>query len=103
MIIEPLGYFDFLKLMSHSRIMITDSGGIQEETTALGIPCITVRENTERPVTITEGTNRLVGTDTQTIIAGYRESLNGSRKKNRPRFWDGKASERVVQILLDSL
>jgi len=102
-IIEPLGYFDFLKLMSHSKIMITDSGGIQEETTALGIPCITVRENTERPVTITEGTNRLVGTDTQTIIAGYRESLNSSRKENRPRFWDGKASERVVQILLDSL
>lgn len=102
-IVKPLGYFDFLKLMSHSTVMITDSGGIQEETTILGIPCITVRENTERPVTVTEGTNRLVGTDTETIITGYRESLNGSRKGNRPKFWDGKASERVVQILLDSL
>ena len=102
-IVKPLGYLDFLKLMSHSKIMITDSGGIQEETTILGIPCITVRENTERPVTITEGTNKLVGTNTQTIIAGYRESLNGSQKKSRPRFWDGKASERIVKILQQSL
>jgi len=103
LIVEPLGYFDFLKLMSHAKIVITDSGGIQEETTILGVPCITVRDNTERPVTVTEGTNRLVGTDTETIIAGYRESLNGSRKGLRPKFWDGKASERIVRILLDSL
>ena len=99
MIVDPLGYLDFLKLMSESKIVLTDSGGMQEETTILGVPCLTLRENTERPITITEGTNRLVGTNTQAIIAGYRESLNGSPNNNRPKFWDGKTSERIVKIL----
>jgi UDP-N-acetylglucosamine 2-epimerase (non-hydrolysing) len=100
MMTEPLGYLDFLKLMSESRIVITDSGGIQEETTVLGIPCLTVRENTERPITITEGTNILVGTDTERIMFGFRESLSRKRTCSRPHLWDGRASERIVQILL---
>jgi UDP-N-acetylglucosamine 2-epimerase (non-hydrolysing) len=103
MLTEPLGYLDFMKLMSESRIVITDSGGMQEETTVLGIPCLTVRENTERPITITEGTNVLVGTDTSRIIKGYRESLSKVYSNVRPRLWDGKASERIVQVLLNSL
>lgn len=103
LIVEPLGYLDFLKLMSESKLVITDSGGIQEETTILGIPCLTVRENTERPITITAGTNMLVGTDTKRILNGYRESLNKVRSNTRPKFWDGGASERIVQILVDLL
>jgi UDP-N-acetylglucosamine 2-epimerase (non-hydrolysing) len=103
MLTEPLGYLDFMKLMSESRIVITDSGGMQEETTVLGIPCLTVRENTERPITITEGTNVLVGTDTSRIMKGYRESLSKVYSNTRPRLWDGKASERIVQVLLNSL
>lgn len=102
-LMEPLGYLDFLQLMSDSKLVITDSGGIQEETTVLGIPCLTVRENTERPVTLTMGTNMLVGTDTDRIIKGYKESLNKIRLGKRPEFWDGKASERIVETLLDSL
>ncbi len=103
LITEPLGYLDFLKLMAESKLVITDSGGIQEETTILGIPCLTIRENTERPITITEGTNILVGTDTNRILNGYRESLNMTKPDARPKFWDGKASERIVRILLNSL
>lgn len=103
LLIEPLGYLDFLKLMTESKLVITDSGGIQEETTILGIPCLTVRENTERPITITAGTNMLVGTDTNRILNGYREILNVKKRCTRPKFWDGKASERIVQILLNSL
>lgn len=100
--IEPVGYIDFLRLMINSKLVITDSGGIQEETTILGIPCLTVRENTERPITITEGTNILVGTNTNRILNGYRESLNMAKPVTRPELWDGKASERIVQILLAS-
>jgi UDP-N-acetylglucosamine 2-epimerase (non-hydrolysing) len=103
LITEPLGYLDFLRLMSEARLVITDSGGIQEETTILGVPCLTVRENTERPITITEGTNILVGTDTNRVLRGYRESLNNIRTYTRPKFWDGKASDRIVGILLNSL
>lgn len=103
LVTEPLGYVDFLKLMSESKLVITDSGGIQEETTILGIPCLTLRENTERPITLTEGTNTLVGTDTNRILKGYRESLSMLKPMTRPHLWDGKASERIIQILLDSL
>ena len=103
LLIEPLGYLDFLKLMSESNVVITDSGGIQEETTILGVPCLTIRENTERPITINEGTNILVGTDTNRILSGYRASLNRARKPTRPKFWDGRASERIVRILLNCL
>jgi UDP-N-acetylglucosamine 2-epimerase (non-hydrolysing) len=100
---EPLGYLDFLKLMSEAKVLITDSGGIQEETTILGVPCLTVRENTERPVTVTEGTNILVGADTGRILSGYRDSLTTTRVHSRPKLWDGKASQRIVQVLLETI
>jgi len=100
---EPLGYLDFLKLMSESRIVVTDSGGIQEETTVLGIPCLTVRENTERPITLTEGTNILVGNDTEKIMSGFKESMSRKKTFGRPQLWDGKASHRIVQVLINSL
>lgn len=103
LIIEPLGYLDFLRLMTGSKLVITDSGGIQEETTILGIPCLTVRENTERPITITEGTNILVGTDTNRILQGFRKSMDMTKQNARPKLWDGKASERIVRILLNLL
>jgi UDP-N-acetylglucosamine 2-epimerase (non-hydrolysing) len=80
---------------------MTGSGGIQEETTILGIPCLTLRENTERPITITEGTNTLVGSDREKILKGSFRILNGKCKKGKiPKLWDGKASERIVNILL---
>jgi len=100
---EPLGYLDFLKLMSEAKVVITDSGGIQEETTILGVPCLAVRENTERPITVTEGINILVGTDTGRILNGYRESLNTTRPHSRPKLWDGKAAERIARVLVNSL
>ncbi len=97
---EPLGYIDFLALYSRSRLVLTDSGGLQEETTALGIPCLTLRENTERPVTIREGTNTLVGVDRQAIIATVRGILaNGGKQGRVPKLWDGKAAGRIVAIL----
>lgn len=100
-IIEPLGYLDFLKLMKESRIVFTDSGGIQEETTVLRIPCITLRENTERPVTITSGTNVLVGTDKGKIIREAQQRLNSHRcEYSIPPLWDGKAAERIVNVII---
>ena len=99
-LVEPLGYLDFLSLMSQSKLVLTDSGGIQEETTVLGIPCLTLRENTERPVTVTEGTNTLVGSDPNRIIDEAMKVLNGYGKVGRvPKLWDGRASERIVTIL----
>jgi UDP-N-acetylglucosamine 2-epimerase (non-hydrolysing) len=101
---EPLGYLEFLGLTSQARLVLTDSGGLQEETTALGIPCLTIRENTERPVTITEGTNTLVGTDPARIVAAARAALAGRGKAGRiPALWDGKASERIALVLRDFL
>jgi len=100
-LVEPLGYLEFICLLSHARIVLTDSGGIQEETTALGIPCLTLRENTERPVTVTRGTNHIVGQDFEKIKAKAREILGGNCKKGeRPELWDGHAAERIVEILL---
>src|SRR5712692_10043263 len=100
-IIPPVGYYDFLWLMSHSTIVLTDSGGIQEETTALGVACLTLRKNTERPITISQGTNLLVGTDPEKIIFAAREALAGTGKVGRlPPLWDGHAAERIVQTLL---
>ncbi|MBI2135161.1 UDP-N-acetylglucosamine 2-epimerase (non-hydrolyzing) [Candidatus Woesearchaeota archaeon] len=101
-IIEPLGYLDFLCLMDNSKIVLTDSGGIQEETTVLGIPCITLRKNTERPVTFEEGTNTIVSTDKDKIIKKALDILDGKVKfKNKiPELWDGKAAERISMIIL---
>ena len=101
---EPLGYLQFLNLMSGAKFILTDSGGIQEEATVLGIPCITLRENTERPVTITSGTNVLAGADKNKIINYVKQGLNGSNiTRTIPRFWDGKAAKRIVKILTEKL
>src|SRR5689334_21027590 len=99
--VEPLGYLDFLNLSSSARLVLTDSGGIQEETTALGIPCLTLRENTERPITVEMGTNVVVGTDTSKIVAAANAALNGSAKKalRQPPLWDGQTSERILDAL----
>ena len=99
-LIEPVGYLDFLKLMSEAAIVLTDSGGIQEETTILGVPCLTLRENTERPATIDQGSNQLVGLDPQRILTGYNAVRSGAFKpKGRPDQWDGKAAERIAAII----
>jgi UDP-N-acetylglucosamine 2-epimerase (non-hydrolysing) len=95
---EPLGYIDFLSLTSHARLILTDSGGLQEESTALGIPCLTLRENTERPITVTHGTNQIVGTDTAAIVAGYRRAFAPSPARRRPDLWDGRTAERITQV-----
>ncbi len=100
-LIQPLGYLDFLCLLSNATLALTDSGGIQEETTALGVPCLTLRENTERPITISQGTNVLVGTNPSKIAAATEQVLRGDGKRGRtPPFWDGHAAERIVEILL---
>src|SRR5580692_922189 len=100
-LIPPVGYLDFLCLLSKASLVLTDSGGIQEETTALGIPCLTLRENTERPVTVTEGTNELVGQDPKKIIEAAEAVLAGKAKPGRiPPLWDGHAAERIVEVLL---
>jgi UDP-N-acetylglucosamine 2-epimerase (non-hydrolysing) len=99
---DPLGYLDFMALVAGSRIVLTDSGGIQEETTALGIPCLTLRENTERPVTVTHGTNRLVGTSPARIVEEATKILETpAGPSSPPPLWDGRASERIVKILLE--
>jgi UDP-N-acetylglucosamine 2-epimerase (non-hydrolysing) len=101
---DPLGYLDFLGLMSRARLVLTDSGGIQEETTALGIPCLTMRDNTERPVTVERGTNRLVGSDPTAILAAAFEILDGEPKPGKkPELWDGQASERIIDVLEQDL
>ena len=100
-LVEPLGYLDFLALTAGARLVMTDSGGIQEETTALGVPCLTLRENTERPVTVEVGTNQLVGTDPEKAIAAAREVLAGRAKEGRlPELWDGRAAGRVAEVLV---
>lgn len=100
-LIPPVGYLDFLCLLSKATLVLTDSGGIQEETTALGVPCLTLRENTERPVTISQGTNRLVGTDPAKIVSAANEILAGKATPGCiPPLWDGHAAERILEILL---
>jgi UDP-N-acetylglucosamine 2-epimerase (non-hydrolysing) len=100
-LVPPLGYLDFLQLTSRAKVVLTDSGGVQEETTILGVPCITLRENTERPVTLQNGTNVLVGANPDKIIAEFSRVLQGTRPVPAPpHFWDGQAAKRIVQILL---
>jgi UDP-N-acetylglucosamine 2-epimerase (non-hydrolysing) len=100
-LIEPLPYLDFVQLMASARCVLTDSGGIQEETTALGVPCITLRENTERPITTTRGTNRIVGVEPAAIFAAWRDVAGGRWPAGElPELWDGKAAERIVRVLL---
>ena len=100
-LIRPLGYLEFICLLSHARLVLTDSGGVQEETTALGVPCLTLRENTERPVTVTAGTNQVVGRDPERIVAAALQVLSGKSKAGGvPQFWDGHAAERIIEVLL---
>lgn len=100
-LIDPLGYLDFLRLYGESRLVLTDSGGIQEETTALGIPCLTLRENTERPITVSEGTNRVVGADPERIVTTAGAILDGaiSFAGRVPELWDGRAAARIADAL----
>jgi UDP-N-acetylglucosamine 2-epimerase (non-hydrolysing) len=101
-LVPPLGYLDFLFLMSEARVVLTDSGGIQEETTILGVPCMTLRDNTERPVTFEHGTNVLVGSSPESIIREFNRVSHDPRKLTRsPRYWDGNAANRIIKVLLD--
>ncbi|MEI8044241.1 MAG: UDP-N-acetylglucosamine 2-epimerase (non-hydrolyzing), partial [Verrucomicrobiota bacterium] len=98
---EPLGYLDFVSLMAGARLVVTDSGGIQEETTALGIPCLTLRHNTERPITAAVGTNTLLGNDLDKLVAKVVEISEGKYKRGTvPELWDGQASRRIVDVLM---
>jgi UDP-N-acetylglucosamine 2-epimerase (non-hydrolysing) len=99
-LIDPLGYVDFLRLQKDARVVLTDSGGIQEETTALGVPCLTLRDSTERPVTVTCGTNILVGLHPDRVMELVRDIPKSTTATDRPPKWDGKAGERIVQHLL---
>jgi len=97
---EPLGYLDFLQLQDAAKVVITDSGGVQEETTALGVPCLTVRDNTERPITISEGTNKLVGSNPDVLPGEVDEILAGHSKRGRiPALWDGQAGLRAAEAI----
>jgi UDP-N-acetylglucosamine 2-epimerase (non-hydrolysing) len=100
MLTPPLGYLDFLRLTANAKIILTDSGGIQEEATILGVPCLTLRENTERPITVVQGTNRIVGTDKKRILEGFDLAKGEPMGRlRRPDKWDGQAAERIVEIL----
>jgi UDP-N-acetylglucosamine 2-epimerase (non-hydrolysing) len=99
-LLDPLGYLEFLGLMAGARVVLTDSGGIQEETTVLGIPCLTLRTTTERPVTTTHGTNRLVGTEPGDIVAGWQAVKASTRAARIPEYWDGQAARRIVEIVV---
>jgi UDP-N-acetylglucosamine 2-epimerase (non-hydrolysing) len=101
-VIDPIGYLDFLKLMASAKVVFMDSGGIQEETTILKVPCLTLRENTERPVTLEAGGNKLVGSNSDNILASFKEiTANAYFRYRIPRFWDGQAAGRIVRILIE--
>jgi UDP-N-acetylglucosamine 2-epimerase (non-hydrolysing) len=97
----PMGYLDFVMLEANARFVMTDSGGVQEETTVLGVPCLTLRPNTERPITVTHGTNKVVGVERDAIVEAYREIVGGNvpRPPGTPELWDGRASERIADVL----
>jgi UDP-N-acetylglucosamine 2-epimerase (non-hydrolysing) len=97
---EPLGYLDFMCLMKHAALVVTDSGGIQEETTCLGVRCVTVRENTERPITVSHGTNVIAGTDSRRIQDAIRQQLARSYEGRTPEKWDGRAATRIVDVVI---
>lgn len=101
-LLEPVGYLASIALQRSARLVLTDSGGIQEETTILGVPCLTLRENTERPLTVTEGTNRVVGTDPAVIIGAVSDELAARTPARRPALWDGRAAERIVAAVIGS-
>jgi UDP-N-acetylglucosamine 2-epimerase (non-hydrolysing) len=99
-VLPPQGYLEMIGLMKHATIVLTDSGGLQEETTALGVPCLTLRENTERPITVEQGTNTMVGRDVQAIRSEVAAVLGGRGKKGRvPELWDGRSAERIADDL----
>lgn len=95
----PVGYFDFMRLMASAKVVLSDSGGIQEETTVLGVRCVTLRDNTERPVTIHEGTNVLAGIRRETIMPAWKSSIETEPEGRIPRFWDGKSAERIAEYM----
>jgi UDP-N-acetylglucosamine 2-epimerase (non-hydrolysing) len=99
-IVDPIGYLGFVALESQARIVLTDSGGVQEETTVLGIPCLTLRDTTERPITVLEGTNEVVGRDPARITRAAWHVLEDARDQRRPALWDGRASDRIAEALL---
>ena len=100
-LLEPQGYLDFLCLTSQAKVIVTDSGGLQEESTALGVPCLTMRANTERPVTCDEGTGTLIGSSAKTLREQFEAVLSGGYKRGQcPELWDGKAAERIVEVLV---
>jgi UDP-N-acetylglucosamine 2-epimerase (non-hydrolysing) len=97
--VEPVGYLDFVALEARARLVLTDSGGVQEETTVLGVPCLTLRDNTERPITVREGTNRVVGRDPDRIVAEGHRVLHEGVEARRPALWDGRAAARIAAVL----
>jgi UDP-N-acetylglucosamine 2-epimerase (non-hydrolysing) len=99
-VIDPLGYLDFLALEAGARVVVTDSGGVQEETTVLGVPCLTLRDTTERPITVTEGTNRVVGQDPASLAEEVRATLAAPPPARAPALWDGRAAPRIAEVLL---
>jgi UDP-N-acetylglucosamine 2-epimerase (non-hydrolysing) len=100
LLLPPMGYLEMLGLMKDARVVLTDSGGIQEETTALGVPCITLRNNTERPITVDEGTNTIAGQDAETILTIFNEVMRSGGKGGRiPQYWDGRASNRIADVI----
>jgi UDP-N-acetylglucosamine 2-epimerase (non-hydrolysing) len=99
-VIEPLGYLDFVALEARARLVLTDSGGVQEETTILGVPCLTLRETTERPITVSAGTNVVVGRDPGRILDAVHRAMSGDIPLRRPELWDGRAGERIGEVLV---
>jgi UDP-N-acetylglucosamine 2-epimerase (non-hydrolysing) len=101
-LVPPAGYLDFIALQASARMVLTDSGGVQEETSVLGVPCLTLRDNTERPITVTEGTNRLVGRNPANIVQAAMETLANPPEPRCPALWDGLASTRIAEALVDA-